>query len=138
MSESIKEQVAKLNITPKLSPLRNGKYKLPDNTILKVRSDHYEHIGHRDKKEQRRLLRSDEGSLRRLLALPGFGGHNPKALEKLKKIELANLLNKKPRCFFMFRWVENPTDSKAKRIGSLMRKAVSFEARKTDQTRRKS
>lgn len=130
--QTMKEQLQNLKITPKLSPLSNGKYKLPDNTILKVREGKYEHIGHRDKKTQRELMRKNPADLKRLLQLPGFGGYKPEHLDKLNQIELANLLNPKPRCFFVFQWLSNPTDGKAKRIASLIRKAVSFEGRDHD------
>ena len=96
MSKSIKDQLQDIDISLKLSPLRNGKYKLPDNTILKVKDNMYEHIGHRDKKTQRKLMRQTEEELMGLLMIPGYGGHKREKLEKMKKIELANLLNPKP------------------------------------------
>jgi hypothetical protein len=127
MSDSIKNQLGKLDITIKEGPLPDGKYKLPDNTILKVKSEQYEHTGHRDKKEQRQLLRQSEQELRLLLQIPGYGGYKMEDLEKMNKIELANLLNPKPKCYFLLTYIENPTDSKAKRLASLIKKAVPFE-----------
>jgi hypothetical protein len=130
MSKSIKEQLTEMDVSVKLAPLPNGKYKLPDNTILKVKDNMYEHIGHRDKKTQRKLLRQTEEELMGLLTIPGYGGHKREKLEKMKKIELANMLNPKPKCYFAYCWVENATSSKAKRIASLMKKAVPLEAKR--------
>jgi hypothetical protein len=129
MSDSVKNQLEKLDITVKPGPLYDGKYKLPDNTILKVRDGQYEHTGHRDKKEQRQLLRQTEQELRLLLQIPGYGGYKAEDLEKMNKIELANLLNPKPKCYFLYTYIENPTDVKAKRLASLVKKAVPFEPR---------
>ena len=138
MSHTLKEQIQQSNIIPKLSPLPNGKYKLPDNTILKVGAGKYEHIGHRNKRKQRELMRVENEDLKRMLQLPGYGGYNKDEIDRLNRRELANLLNPRPRCLFIYSWVKNPTESKAKKINSLMRKAVPFERKrsKNEQARR--
>jgi endonuclease III-like uncharacterized protein len=140
MSETIANQIKELGpLNLKLSPFANGKYKLPDNTILKVRNGKYEHIGHRDKKKQRKLLKMQEDHLRGLLQLPGYGSYKMKRLSKMNKIELANLMNPKPVVYFLWAWIEGAYDQKAKKIKSLMKKATVFETtRKGFRNERKS
>lgn len=133
MSETIASQIKDLGpLNLKLSPFANGKYKLPDNTILKVRDGKYEHVGHRDKKKQRKLLKMQEDHLRGLLQLPGYGSHKMKRLSKMNKIELANLMNPKPTVYFLWAWIDSAYEQKAKKIKSLMKKATIL-----DNTRRR-
>ena len=104
-------------------PKEDGKYILPDRRILIRTNDTFTLIGHRDKKQTRKLGRHKASELKRLLELPGCGGYNSEQLDKMSEDELARLLNPRPHATFHISWLCTSGCTEAKQLRKLVRQA---------------
>jgi hypothetical protein len=104
-------------------PREDGRYVLPDRRVLIREGDRFILLGHRDKKEMKRLLQCGAEVMRRLLSLPSNGGHTRDQLKPMTDEMLARLLVPRPRAVFNVSWLCTSGCNKAQQLRKLARQA---------------